>query len=167
MGRFLLTWILAALVGIPASAQLIVSTIRGSVKDPAGSAVAGANVTVVNTGTNLERAVVSNDAGDYELSDLVSGTYRLTVAHPGFKTFVADNLILENTQVRRVDVALEIGAVNSEVSVHADAAVITTETAKLQSTFTSKRFDDAPWVGDGRNPQTLLTTLPLVQATSG
>jgi hypothetical protein len=155
------------LAGRPVPAQLIVSTIRGSVTDPAGSAVAGANVTVVNTGTNIERAVVSNDNGDYELSDLVGGTYRLTVRRPGFKTFVADNLILENTEVRRVDVALEVGALSSEVTVRADAAVITTDTAKIQSSFTSKRFDDAPWVGDGRNPQTLLTTLPLVQATSG
>lgn len=160
-------WILVALAGTPAPAQLIVSTIRGSVTDPTGTAVAGAHVTAVNVGTNIERATLSSDNGDYEISDLVSGTYRVTVARPGFKTFIADNVILENNQIRRIDVSLELGAVSSEVTVRADAAVITTDTAKLQASFTGKRFDDAPWVGDGRNPQTLLTTLPLVQATSG
>ena len=157
----------AVLLTAPASAQLIVSTIRGSVTDPTGSPVGGAELKVVNLGTNIQRIVASNGAGEYEVSDLASGSYRLTATHAGFKTFIADNVILENTQIRRVNVTLELGAVSSEVTVRADAALITTDTAKIQGTFTSKRFDDAPWVGDGRNPQTIMTTLPLVQATTG
>src|SRR4029077_12395157 len=157
----------AVLLVAPASAQLIVSTIRGSVTDPSGTPVAGAELKVVNLGTNIQRTVTSNYAGEYEVSDLASGSYRLTATHAGFKTFIADNVILENTQIRRVNVTLELGAVTAEVTVRADAALITTDTAKIQGTFTSKRFDDAPWVGDGRNPQTIMTTLPLVQATTG
>jgi hypothetical protein len=151
----------------PALAQLIVSTIRGSVTDAAGAAVAGAELKVVNLGTNNQRSVTSNGEGEYEVSDLASGSYRLTATHAGFKTFIADNIILENTQIHRIEVTLELGAVTAEVTVRADAALIATDTAKIQATFTGKRFDDAPWVGDGRNPQTIMTTLPLVQATSG
>jgi hypothetical protein len=95
----------------PAPAQLIVSTIRGSVTDAAGAAVAGAELKVVNLGTNIQRTVTSNGEGDYEVSDLASGSYRLTATHAGFKTFVADNVILENTQIRRIDVTFELGAV--------------------------------------------------------
>jgi Carboxypeptidase regulatory-like domain/TonB dependent receptor len=161
-------WALSAvLLAAPASAQLIVSTIRGSVVDAAGAVVSGAELKVVNLGTNIQRTVTTNDAGEFEVSDLASGSYRLTATHAGFKTFIADNIILENTQIRRIDVTLELGAVTSEVTVRADAALITTDSAKIQGTFTSKRFDDAPWVGDGRNPQTIMTTLPLVQATTG
>jgi Carboxypeptidase regulatory-like domain/TonB dependent receptor len=168
MRQILPGWALAAVLMAPSgSAQLIVSTIRGSVTDAAGAAVVGAELKVVNLGTNIQRMVNSNDEGEYEVSDLASGSYRLTVTHAGFKTFIADNIILENTQIRRIEVALELGAVTAEVTVRADAALITTDTAKIQGTFTSKRFDDAPWVGDGRNPQAIMTTLPLVQATSG
>jgi hypothetical protein len=148
-------------------AQLTVSTIRGSATDPSGAVIANAQITITNLGTNISRSTVANDKGDYELPDLPRGTYRLTASTPGFKNFVADNIILETNQIRRIDIAFELGAVDSQVTVRADAAVISTESAKIQASFTSQRFDDAPWVGDGRNPQVVMTTLPLVQSTSG
>src|SRR5262245_17120321 len=148
-------------------AQLTVSTIRGSVRDPSGAVVAGANITITNLGTNIARTTSANENGDYEIPELQRGSYRLTASAPGFKNFVADNIILETNQIRRIDIAFELGAVDAEVVVKADAAVISTESAKIQASFTSKRFDDAPWVGDGRNPQIVMTTLPLVQSVSG
>ena len=53
------------------------------------------------------------------------------------------------------------------MNVQANAAVIDTDSAKIQGTFTKQRFEEAPWVGDGRNPQVVMATLPLVQMTSG
>ena len=148
-------------------AQLTVSTIRGSVRDPSGAVVAGANITITNLGTNIARTAIANENGDYEIPELQRGSYRLTASAPGFKNFVADNIILETNQIRRIDIAFELGAVDAEVVVKADAAVISTESAKIQASFTSQRFDDAPWVGDGRNPQVVMTTLPLVQSVTG
>ena len=55
----------------------------------------------------------------------------------------------------------------TEVNVQANAAVIDTDSAKIQGTFTKQRFEEAPWVGDGRNPQVVMATLPLVQMTTG
>ena len=148
-------------------AQTTVSTIRGSVTDPSGAAVAGAQIEITDLGTNIRRSVPSNQNGEFEIPDLARGTYRLSAVSPGFKTFVADNIILESSQIRRIDVVFELGAVGSEVLVRADAAVITTDTAKIAGSFTNKRFDDAPWIGDGRNPQLVMTTLPLVQSSGG
>src|SRR5579862_9266499 len=148
-------------------AQVVVSTIRGSITDPSGATIANVKVEVVNTATNIGRSVVTNNNGDFEISDLPAGAYRLTATHPGFRTFVVDNIILESNQTRRIDVSFELGAASAEVTVKADAAVINTDTAKVQTQFTQQRFSDAPWVGDGRNPQTVFTTLPQVQATTG
>jgi hypothetical protein len=148
-------------------AQLTTSTIRGSAADPSGAAVANANVTLTNLGTGISRAVVTNENGDYEIPDLQRGSYRLNASAPGFKGFVAENIILESNQTRRIDIGFELGTVGAEVTVQADAAVISTESAKIQASFTNQRFDDAPWVGDGRNPQVVMTTLPLVQSTTG
>jgi|SRR5687768_1940494 len=86
-------------------AQLTVSTIRGSATDPSGAVIANAQITITNLGTNISRSTVANDKGDYELSDLPRGTYRLTASTPGFKNFVADNIILETNQIRRIDIA--------------------------------------------------------------
>ena len=52
------------------------------------------------------REVVTNENGDFEILDLPRGGYKLSAAHPGFKTFVADNVVLESSQVRRINVAV-------------------------------------------------------------
>jgi hypothetical protein len=148
-------------------AQLSTSTIRGHVSDPSGAAVAGAHIKLVNTETAVSRDVLSNTDGDFEIPDLQRGSYRLTVTQAGFKVFIADNIVLETSQIRRIDAALELGAVGAEVTVRADAAVIETDSAKIQGSFTKQRFEEAPWIGDGRNPQVIMATLPLVQNTSG
>ena len=155
------------LLPLLAAAQLTTSVIRGHVSDSSGAAIVGAQLKIVNTQTNVERSITTNSDGDFEAPDLQRGTYRLSVTQPGFKMFVADNIVLESSQIRRIDATLEIGSVGTEVNVQANAAVIDTDSAKIQGTFTKQRFEEAPWVGDGRNPQVVMATLPLVQMTSG
>jgi len=162
--RILIVAFLSALAAAP---QLITSTIRGHVSDPTGSAVAGAQVKLASLDTGIERILTANAEGDFEIPELLRGNYRLTVSQAGFKNFVADNIVLETTQIRRIDVHMELGSVGTEVTVHADAAVITTESSKIQASFSKERFEDSPWIGDGRNPQVVMVTLPLVQSTTG
>ncbi len=159
-------WMLL-LVPAFALAQLTTSTIRGHVSDPSGAAVVGAQIRLVNTGTAVERSVSTNQDGDFEIPDLLRGTYRLTVSVAGFKSFIAENIELESSQIRRIDARLELGSVGTEVTVDASAAVIETDSAKIRGTFTNQRFEESPWIGDGRNPQVVMATLPLVQQTSG
>jgi len=160
--------IFAALVAASnLTAQLTVSTLRGTVTDPAGSVVVNAHITVVNSETNLSRELNSNENGDFEIVDLQRGAYRLTATHPGFKTFVADNVVLESSQVRRINVAFELGAANVEVTVHADAAIIATESGKISTTFEKQRFEEMPLIGDGRTPSAVLISLPMIQNAGG
>src|SRR5262245_66613782 len=59
------------------TAQVTLSTIRGTASDPSGAVIAGADVTVVNLQTNEKRSGKTNDNGDYEIPDLYRGSYRL------------------------------------------------------------------------------------------
>jgi len=149
------------------TAQPILSTKRGSARDASGAVVADAQIAVTNLETNIQRVLATNERGDFEVSDLQAGRYRLTAAQAGFKTYVVDNIILEAAQIRRLDVLLEVGAVTSEVTVQGSAGVIATETAQIQGSFTYQRFDDGPWVADGRGPRVFLTTLPQVVSVNG
>ena len=97
-----------------------------------------------------EGEVITNENGDFEILDLPRGSYKLSASHTGFKTFVADNVVLESSQVRRINVPFELGATNVEVSVRADAAVIATESSKIQEQFEKQRFEEMPLIGDGR-----------------
>src|SRR5215831_5154143 len=145
-------------------AQLTVSTLRGTATDPSGAVVPNARITAINQETNLTRIVLTTENGDYEIPDLPRGSYRLTVTHPGFKTFVAENVVLESSQVRRVNIALELGSAGTEVTVRSEAvAVIATETGKIQETFEKQRFEELPLIGDGRTPDAVLVSLPMVQ----
>src|SRR5262245_17610897 len=144
-------------------AQLALSTVRGTAADPTGAVVTSADISLVNLDTNFKRSTSTNENGDFEIPDLQRGRYRLTATAPGFKTFVADNIILEGNQIRRVNIAFELGAVGAEVTVHADAAVIQTDTARLQNSLNTARHFDTPWVGaEATLDQSLfITTLPL------
>ena len=164
-GPFALLGLLAC--SLPSLAQTSFSTLRGAVKDPSGTAVTEVDISVVHLETNLRRSTRTNENGDYEIPDLQRGTYRLTANRSGFQTFIAENIILESSQIRRINVALAIGEVASQVTVTADAAVISTESAKISGEFTAKRVDDAPIVGDGRNPAILLSTMPFFQSAGG
>jgi Carboxypeptidase regulatory-like domain/TonB dependent receptor-like, beta-barrel len=147
--------------------QLNVSTLRGTATDATGAAVPDVTVQVVNVGTNVSRSVKTNVTGDYEIPDLQLGIYRLSAEMSGFKTFVAENIILESNQVRRVDIRLELGQLATEVSVRADAAVIHTESARIQTGFQHERYDNFPSVSNYFDPNTMLATLPNVQSPAG
>jgi hypothetical protein len=99
-------------------AQLTLSTERGTVMDPTGAVVSAAAITLTNLETNAKRDVKPSDTGDFEIPDLQRGRYRLSATAPGFKTFVADDIMLEGSQIRRINVTLEVGAVGSEVTVN-------------------------------------------------
>jgi len=114
-----------------ANAQTDLSTVRGTVTDSSGAAAGGVEVRLNDQSTNFVRTVQTDASGNFEIPYLRRGSYRLTVTAPGFTTFVADNLILESSQTRRVDVSLTVGQVTSEVTVAADAAVIEVESSAL------------------------------------
>jgi outer membrane receptor protein involved in Fe transport len=158
----------AALAGI-CLGQLTLSTIRGTVGDPSGAPVVGASVSLVNVATSARREVITTDTGDFEVPDLQPGTYRLTASAPGFKMFVAEDIVLESTQIRRINAVLELGAVNQEVTVNAGAAVIATDSGKLQSSISGTKYADVPLVGAEAtlDPSMVLTTVPLVSQTNG
>ena len=63
-------------------------TIRGRVTDPNGASVAGASVKVTDLGTGIDTDLTTNGDGDYEASTLKSGSYRVTITSPNFKSSV-------------------------------------------------------------------------------
>ena len=142
------SWLLAPLVLCSMLfGQLTTSTIRGTAQDPSNAIVGNASITLTNTGTNASREVKTNDSGDFEIVDLPIGTYRLTATAPGFKTYVANDVILGGNEIRRITIVFEIGAVGSEVTVQAGAAVIQTDGAKIQTQVDTSRQYDTPIVG--------------------
>ncbi len=145
------------------SAQTDRATLRGTVSDPSGALVPEAGITVTEIATNLERKVASDANGNFEIPGLKPGLYRLTADKAGFRNFVAENLLLDSGQVRRVDVTLQVGGTAETVTVQAGAALIQTETGTISGELDKKKFLDRPLVDVYPSPLALMTTMPGIQ----
>src|SRR5947207_6119474 len=161
--------ILALLFSASLYGQETLSTLRGTAADSSGAVVPGVSITVVETLTNAETRKVNTDSqGNYEIPGLKQGTYRLTAAMRGFKQFAANEIILSSNQVRRIDVRLEVGAAESEVTVTASASVIETEQGKVAAEFSGERYKYVPIPGNSYGATTtVLAVMPTVQTVAG
>ena len=141
--RSWLAFILLAAVSL--SAQTFRGTILGTVTDPSGAVVAGAKVTVKNTGTGLERSTETSGDGSYSLPELPIGTYNVTVTQQGFQTFVATGVAVNVASERRVDAALKTGEITTMVEVSADRLpLVETTTNTLGGVLTAQTVQDMP-----------------------
>lgn len=150
------------------AAQSVNATLRGTVMDASGSAVANAQVEIYEPLTGQKvRETTSTSTGDFEISELKPGTYELRCGSAGFKQFVAQNIVLDSAQIRRVNPTLTLGSATEEVTVSAGAAVISTESASISGLFTAKQHDESPQVTIYPTTYALLTTVSGVQGGKG
>jgi hypothetical protein len=114
-------------------AQVLYGSLVGNVVDQSDSAVPGAQVTVVNASTNLQRSVQADATGTYRVSALPPGTYTVRVGQAGFQDFVATEVPVTLNNVTRVNARLQLGQVQETVSVTADSApLLQTERAEVR-----------------------------------
>jgi hypothetical protein len=135
--------ILVSAAGI-ASAQTTFAAITGTVSDATGAVVPNITVTAKNVATGIETTTQSNEAGIYTAPQLRDGMYTVTARGSGFKEFVARNIVLVSRDYRRLDITLEVGAVETRVEVTAGAALIETETARISDTKTADMLKSIP-----------------------
>ncbi|HET7889965.1 MAG TPA: carboxypeptidase regulatory-like domain-containing protein, partial [Candidatus Sulfotelmatobacter sp.] len=141
-------------------------SITGMVKDPSGAAVTGANVTVTSPDRAITRQTVTNSAGEYNASALPAGKYDIEVSAGGFKKFAAKGVVLDVAQKARVDIALQVGAINTEVVVEGAAvAQVETQSSELAGTVTGKEISQLEL--NGRNFTQLVTLVPGVSNQTG
>src|ERR1044071_2333650 len=83
--------------------------ITGTITDPTGAVISGANVTATNTATGVARSVATNAAGSYSLPFLVPGVYSVQAEQPGFKIVSRPSVQLQVGAVARIDFTMELG----------------------------------------------------------
>ena len=142
-------------------AQTFRGTILGTVTDASGAVIAGANVTVKNAGTGLERTTQTSADGSYALPELQIGTYTVTIALSGFQTFVASGVTVNVAGERRVDAIMKTGQVSMKVEVAGDLLPqVETTSAELGGTLTAQTIESLPV--NGRDYQKLIYLNPGV-----
>src|SRR6476661_1314822 len=108
-------------------AQNITGTFAGSVKDPSGAAVAGAEVLVRNLATNQESRTFTNDLGYYEVPYLRPGAYEIQASYQGFKSSIREGVNLTVDSRVKLDFNLEVGDSKTSISVSGEAPLVESE----------------------------------------
>ena len=88
--------------------------IAGTVKDPNGAVIVGAEVTVTSLATAEERKVTTDAEGNYTVPLLSPGTYRVSVTANGFKRAEIESVRVVITETSTVDVSLEVGTISEQ-----------------------------------------------------
>ena len=149
-----------------AAAQSFLGTVRGTVVDPQGAAVAGAAILIVDEATGAPRTLETDAQGRYEAANIKPGTYRVEVVTTNFKKYERPGVLVRAAATALIDITLEIGSVNETVTVSAEAVNnITLDSQAIARGLDEQQLRDLP--RDSRDIQSFLLLNPNVVGSSG
>jgi hypothetical protein len=151
--------LVASCAGV-AFAQQPFGTIVGTVTDATGAVMPGVTVTVTNGDTDVRQTVVTGTTGDYSLSYVMNGTYRIEATQSGFRAAAMSGVVVAAAHTVRADIRMEVGDVQQVIEVLASVNGRQTDTAVVGTTIDGKSVSDLPL--NGRTFAQLATLVPGV-----
>ena len=119
--------------------------ISGTVKDEKGAALAGAQVEVINAVTGVtERTTTSDSGGNFTVTQLPAGDYRLVVSVAGFSKADVPDVKVNVTETTTVNVPLKVGQISESVTVTGAATEVQLTSAATGQTLTSDTISHLP-----------------------
>ena len=150
-GRLSLTALFAVLLvcwSTTAFGQGLTGQLSGSITDPSGSAIPNATVQIANSATKQTRSTKPDQQGRFVFTELLPGTFVLTVDAPGFKKYEQREIsVTAAERVTLPPIALQVGAVTETVSVTGQTAAVQTESAERSGLITSREMQEIPLKG--------------------
>ena len=131
------------------------TSVRGTVTDPNGNAVAGANVMLADSESKTERTATTGEQGEYQFLLIPPGTYTLTVKAAGFRSYEQKGLSLLVNTPATANVQLKVGAAAEVVTVTSEIPAIDLVDASLGNSFDERQVRQIPL--EGRNVPDLLS----------
>lgn len=128
----------------PAHSQVRSGTIVGTVTDSSGAPVPDAEVTVRETGTNSRFPQKTNTNGEYTVPYLAFGNYEVVIKKQGFKQVTIKDLSLSTNQTIRADARLEVGNVETAVTITGTALELQTESSRVVNTVSEEVIKSIP-----------------------
>jgi len=143
--------------------QNVYGSIRGTVTDSSGAAVASATVTLTNQDNAEKHSIESDSSGNFAFVNILPGRrYKLEGEKAGFKKFVREPIVMEIESGLRVDITLQVGSQTETVEVTGESPLLQPETNSLGQVVESRSVTELPL--NGRNPLALVASAPGVVA---
>ena len=142
--------------------------IQGTVTDATGAVIPGATVTMVNEGTSITTVRTASSAGLFDSGPILPGTYRITIAAPGFQQLVQQNFIVDAMKVTGFNPMLSVGSADTSVTVSDSPPAIETTNATLGGVMENKTYSNLPiqMGGQQRDATAFATLMPGAQSGS-
>ena len=160
-----LAFLLVVLGSSALLAQIDRAVLEGTVSDPSGRVIVGANVTVVAIDTGIGQEQRTNSNGYYRFPGLPVGRYSVTVSSQNFQTKKIQELPLQVGQTRTLDVALAVGGAKEEVQVNAVTGPADRSSAEASTVILSDQIANLP--NNGRDWAGLTLLAPFAQDDGG
>jgi len=138
--------VLFLLACAPALAQAT-AQVNGRVTDESGAVLPGVTVTATQTNTTFTRSVVTDGAGNYVMTNLPTGPYRLEISLQGFRTYVQTGIVLQVGASPTINAALGVGNLEQTVSVEAAAPLVDVRSAGISEVVEQQRIVELPLQG--------------------
>jgi len=134
---------LASFAGV-LRAQTQLATVFGTVTDPSGAAIPGAQITIANQSTGWKRDTVTDTAGEYHLAGLPTGGYSLRIEKAGFESQIRNLVELTSAAEAMINAKLAIGGVAQQTTVSANVAGIDSTTSTVTGLFPEQSLAELP-----------------------
>jgi outer membrane receptor protein involved in Fe transport len=152
--------ILGMLVAIPAQAQVAGATLTGTITDPAGRVVPGAQIVITNEATGVVNKLATNSDGNYTAGNLIPGDYTISITAAGFNTEERTGIELTVGGQQVLDLTLKVGASKISVEVTTEAPEIQLNSSDISAVVNATTVRELPL--NGRSWTDLATLQPGV-----
>jgi hypothetical protein len=157
---------LALVWGIPSVGQVGKGSISGSVIDPQGAVVSGAQVKAKSVETGVVFSTTTDGAGVYRLNLLPIGTYNVQVTAQGFKTTESSGVVVGAGRDSGLgSIHMSVGEASTTIEVTAEAPLIETTQSQISSTFSGQTLSTFAGIQENQGLDRLALFVPGVVAT--
>src|SRR5690349_9897924 len=144
-------------------------TVAGTITDPSGAVIKGAQVSLKSLGTGIVRQATTNNEGTYRFDAVDPAAYEVTASFQGFAAYRVENLQVPANKTTDVDIAMKLASTSDEV-VNVEGSLAGLELQRSEErraeTIPQLELKDVPIIG--QNSLNLLVTVPgAVQTNLG
>jgi Carboxypeptidase regulatory-like domain len=132
-----------------ATAQKDTGGITGIVTDPTGAVVSGAKVSITDVDRGTTVTTSTNNQGEYVVSPLKIGRYKVTIEKSGFQKVVLGPVKVDVQAQPAVNAKLRVGSISETVTITTQGPQLETETSELGQVQDSRTIETLPL--NGRN----------------
>jgi Carboxypeptidase regulatory-like domain len=147
---------------IPSLGQVLKGSISGTVVDPQGAVVSGAQVKATHVSTGAGLTTKSDSAGLFRFNLIPLGSYKIEVSAQGFKTSVQNDVVVSARDTDLGSIKLSVGEASTTVEVVGAAPLIDTTQSQVTNTFAGTTLQTFAGVQENQGLDNLALFVPGV-----